>query len=350
MDEAEYQGKLNPATQILPTVEASQELRAAVVPTSQNGYPANNRSLIVTLTAGGVQFPVRKGACGELLMWAAERWHREVEPLVPGTCWGYAERDIIGGTVISNHASGTAIDINAPQHPLATNPAGNFSPAQLSAVRRIIADTQGALRWGGDYVGRKDGMHVEINAPEGHVAGVLAQVTGGADVAPQTAQQIDEIHQQVTGVLNAWDGGITDNQKPPTPYNMLQHILRISVATNQTAMMVEKLTKAPAPQVRLDVDRLAGKLGEHPALQALVAPAEEIVTVSFWRAAGERAAKSFAGAALTLFGAGPLDVLHIDWESTLSLSAGAAVVSVLMSLASSQIGTPGSPSLLKGAQ
>jgi hypothetical protein len=71
MDEAEYQSKLNPPTQILPTVEVSQESRAAVVPTSQNGYAANNRSLIVTLTAGGVQFPVRKGACGELLMWAA---------------------------------------------------------------------------------------------------------------------------------------------------------------------------------------------------------------------------------------------------------------------------------------
>lgn len=39
MDEAEYQAKLNPATQILPTVEASQEMRAAPRPQPQCGHP-----------------------------------------------------------------------------------------------------------------------------------------------------------------------------------------------------------------------------------------------------------------------------------------------------------------------
>lgn len=317
----------------------------AVIPTSQNGYVANDRSLIETLTAPGtdIGFPVRKGPCGELLMWAAGRWHHEVEPLVPGTCWGFAERDIRGSTEISNHASGTAIDLNAPQHPLGTDPAANFTPAQIAAIRRIVADSDGALRWGGDYVGRKDGMHVEINAPEGHVAGVLAQVTGGDDVASVWDRR-----------EGPWKGGLTDipDEVNGEHYDLFEFVKRNNVTTYQTALMCQQLLKRaqaePPGMLRSDVNEIAATIAKHPAIAALAVPVEDIATVSFWKDAAERAVKAFAGAALTLFGAGPLDVLHIDWESTLSLSAGAAVVSLLMSLASSQIGTPGSPSLVKG--
>jgi hypothetical protein len=330
--------------------------KMAVIPTSQNGYIANNRSLIATMTAGGVEFPVRKGPCGELLMWAAGRWHNEVEPLVPGTCWGYAERDIIGSNVISNHASGTAVDLNAPKHPLGTNPSTNFTASQITAVRRIITDSRGALRWGGDYTGRKDGMHVEINAPEAEVAAVLAEVNGAGGMSPNTAQQVDEIHEQVTGVLQAWAGGITDDKN--TPYNMLQHLLRVSVSTNQTALMVEQLVNQPRQQVQLHPDTVqrftaAVVAGVHEKTEATVADithravVDEMATSGFWASALERAAKTFAQTALILLGAGPLDVLHIAWQSTLSLSAGAALLSVLTSLASAQTGTSGTPSLVK---
>jgi hypothetical protein len=330
-----------------PETETS---KMAVIPTSQNGYVCNDRSLIETLTAPGtdIGFPVRKGPCGELLMWAAGRWHHEVEPLVPGTCWGFAERDIRGSTEISNHASGTAIDLNAPQHPLGTNPAANFTPAQIAAVRRIIADSDGALRWGGDYVGRKDGMHVEINAPEGHVAGVLAQVTGGDDVAPQTAQQIDEIHQQLLGVLPAWPGGITDDKN--TPYNALQHLLRVSVSTNQATLMLAQLLKRaqakPPGMLRSDVNEIAATIAQHPAIAALAA--DDMGTISFWKATAERLVCAFAVSMLSLLGAGVIDIVHVPWTTDLSISGGAAVASLLASLVASQVGDKGSPSFLKG--
>jgi hypothetical protein len=150
-----------------------------------------------------------------------------------------------------------------------------------------------------------------------------------------------------------WDGGISNIPDPVNgeEYDLFEYVKRNNVTTYQTALMCQQLLDrvkaAPvAPQVKLDVDRLAGKLGEHPAIQALVDG--EITTVSFWKDAGERAVKAFAGAALTLFGAGPVDVLHIAWQTSLSLSAGAALVSLLMSLASAQIGTPGTASLVKG--
>lgn len=326
-----------------------QTSKMAAIQTSQNGYVANNRSLIATLMAGGVQFPVRKGPCGELLMWAAERWHREVEPLVPGTCWGFAERDIIGSNVISNHSSGTAIDINAPQHPLATNPSGNFTAAQIETVRRIVADAKGALRWGGDYTGRKDGMHLEINAPEDHVAAVLASVTGGAPVAQDPNQQIDEIHQQLLGVLKAWGGGVTDAQG--TPYNALQFAMRNNVEIHQTALMCQQLLKQvaakPPGMLRSDVNAIAATVAEHPAIQAL-ASTEEITTVSFWKAAGEQAATAFAASMLSLLGAGVVDILSVAWTTDLRIAGGVAVVSVLKSLVASQVGTKGTSLFLKG--
>jgi hypothetical protein len=76
-------------------------------------------------------------------------------------------------------------------------------------------------------------------------------------------------------------------------------------------------------------------------------PAEDIVTVSFWKATAERMVRAAAAAALPLLGAGSVNVLSAPWETVLGLSGGAAVVSLLMSLVGSQVGKRGTPSLLK---
>jgi hypothetical protein len=60
------------------------------------------------------------------------------------------------------------------------------------------------------------------------------------------------------------------------------------------------------------------------------------VTSAFWKAAAERAAKTFAQsllATLTLAST-PVDVLHTDWLGVLSVAVGATVLSVLTSLTS----------------
>jgi hypothetical protein len=159
------------------------------VATSQNGYPANDRTLIVAYDVPGGRLALRRGPAGGLLAAAVRRWHAEVEPLQwPGT-WGYAERTIRGdSTTLSNHASGTAADCSAPRHPLGTDPRSNFRDGQIAAIRRIVADAGGCLRWGGDYVGRKDGMHLEVVAPEAQCAAVLARWEGHADQAGPAQQ------------------------------------------------------------------------------------------------------------------------------------------------------------------
>lgn len=68
-------------------------------------------------------------------------------------------------------------------------------------------------------------------------------------------------------------------------------------------------------------------------------------TGAFWIAAGERAAKSFAQALLLLWVAdGGLDIFKVNYQESLGLALGAAVISVLSSIASAGVGGRG-PSL-----
>lgn len=69
---------------------------------------------------------------------------------------------------------------------MGTNPTANYTAAKIAAIHRIIADAQGALRWGGDYGdpshggvrgSRPDGMHIECVKNEAECARVLAIVT-----------------------------------------------------------------------------------------------------------------------------------------------------------------------------
>ena len=68
----------------------------------------------------------------------------------------------------------------------------------------------------------------------------------------------------------------------------------------------------------------------------------------FWVLASERAIKTFAQTFLAMVGVQALDVLHADWVGLLSVSVGAAFLTYLMSIVSAEIGTKGTPSLVKG--
>jgi hypothetical protein len=58
----------------------------------------------------------------------------------------------------------------------------------------------------------------------------------------------------------------------------------------------------------------------------------KILTLEFWSYAGERAIKTFAQAAIAALGAGSVGLFSIDYAGLISVSAGAALLSILTSI------------------
>lgn len=162
------------------------------MPTSQNGWPASSDKASIGVNSGfapcGVTFPggCKGGDVETVLGYLATQFHLRVEPLVPGWNWGYTYKEISGSSTLSNHASATALDTNAPDHGYGGS--GTFTSAQVSAIRAILAEVSPAVRWGGDYSGTKDEMHWEINANSSTVADVARRLGGGGTTPPPSGQ------------------------------------------------------------------------------------------------------------------------------------------------------------------
>ncbi|MFI6272802.1 M15 family metallopeptidase [Micromonospora zamorensis] len=82
-----------------------------------------------------------------------------------------------GSNELSNHASGRAIDLNAPAHPMGKP--NTFSAPQRKAIRKILDFCEGVVRHGVDYYsGRKDDMHFEIDKGASEVARIARKIRG----------------------------------------------------------------------------------------------------------------------------------------------------------------------------
>ena len=146
---------------------------------SQNGWKASK----VRAEIGIESFPVPgtniKLACAKavapLLVGFAAEFHELIEPIDEGSLddWGYCFRQVRGSTEnLSNHSSGTAIDLNATQHPLGK--VGTF-PAEKVPMIRALAKKYGLL-WGGDYRNRKDEMHFEVTLTPAKAAALIKKL------------------------------------------------------------------------------------------------------------------------------------------------------------------------------
>lgn len=120
---------------------------------------------------------VRKGDAYTVLNELCRRFNNEVEKINPAHSWGWAYRPVRGATVVSEHGAGTAIDLNAPKHPLGRQ--GTFTRSQVTKINQILRDLDGAVRWGGNYAGRKDEMHFELQGGVKKLAAVAKKIQGG---------------------------------------------------------------------------------------------------------------------------------------------------------------------------
>ena len=131
---------------------------------SYNGWPASKDASEIAIKSYKVEPSHINLRCAEkvapLLIGFAKEFNKLIEPLDIGADdWGYCYRMVRGTTdKLSNHSSGTAIDLNATKHPLGK--VGTFEAGKVPMIR-ALAKKYG-LTWGGDYKNRKVEMHFEI--------------------------------------------------------------------------------------------------------------------------------------------------------------------------------------------
>jgi hypothetical protein len=146
---------------------------------SHNGWRASKDPAEIDIKSYTVPGTKTRLRCAEavapLLIGFAAEFHKLIEPIDDGPLddWGYAFRQIRGSTDnLSNHASGTAIDLNAPKHALGL--VGTFPPEKVPMIR-ALAKKYG-LKWGGDYKNRKDEMHFEIDITPAKAAALIIKL------------------------------------------------------------------------------------------------------------------------------------------------------------------------------
>lgn len=66
-------------------------------------------------------------------------------------------------------------------------------------------------------------------------------------------------------------------------------------------------------------------------------------TKKFWLATLQRVIRTFAQALVSCIGVGAFDIVHFAWSRSLSVSGGAALLSLLTCVIASTTGDPSSP-------
>jgi hypothetical protein len=135
---------------------------------SQNGYDVifasgDKRLWLWTIPGCDRHFRLRRGPAGFILCHFILWFHESITRLDTGIWddWAWHVKPIAGQTSgYSNHASGTAVDLDAIKHPLGRR--NTFTATQMRAIRVRLRLYRLCLRWGGDYVNRADEMHFEI--------------------------------------------------------------------------------------------------------------------------------------------------------------------------------------------
>jgi hypothetical protein len=180
--------------------------------TSYNGWTASKNPAdfggISPLVVAGEQFMpgVRNGDVWFVLQYVAEQFHKRVEPLYfkgwhEADDWGYNYRANRNANNLSCHASGTAIDCNATRHP--NGKRGTFTASQVTEIRKILAELEGVVFWGGDFTGTPDEMHFEIAKDPAAVKRVADKLRRGAALTtkeedlPLSPEDIDKVAKRV---------------------------------------------------------------------------------------------------------------------------------------------------------
>jgi D-alanyl-D-alanine carboxypeptidase len=218
--------------------------------TSQNGWPVVPRSAVDERPLiRNVRVPngVLAGDVAVIFRWLAAEYDRRVEPLDAGECWGWFVKSIEGSSTISNHASGTAADFNAPQNPMGQGTTKrSMTAAQINTCHRIEDESDDVLRWGGDYVSRQDPMHWEIVGSRAAVRQFAAKIRKDAE----PPRKVETVKIAVTVPILKQG----DDDARLEGYNRITRMQRI-IGADDDGVWGPATTKAIAAWCKLPVDK-----------------------------------------------------------------------------------------------
>lgn len=184
--------------------------------TSGNGWPASPdlRTRVIEPVSGVRLAIVDNDNVADLFTYLVQQFHKRVDDVTkphPKDDWGYEYRPNVNNpSRLSNHSSGTAIDLDATEHPNAVQTAKTYSSQQISTVHKILAEMDGVIRWGGDYSGTPDAMHFEINVQPGDprlaAAAHKVRKQTGKPSTPTTPNKPTTPSKPSTGSIPAYPG------------------------------------------------------------------------------------------------------------------------------------------------
>jgi hypothetical protein len=152
--------------------------------TSQNGWAARKdlKTRVITPVRGVSLRIVDNDDVAEVFTYLVKNFHKRVDRVdAPHDQddWGFYFRPNVNNpNELSNHASGTAIDLDATEHPNGVPTGRTFTVEQISEVHQILRELDGVVRWGGDYNHTVDAMHFEINGTPTQVRKVADKLRG----------------------------------------------------------------------------------------------------------------------------------------------------------------------------
>jgi len=146
---------------------------------SQNGWIASEDQNAIGIKSFPVPGTKIKLRCAEkvapLLITFAAEYHQHIQSIEPEgelQCWGYAFRMQRGSEKkLSNHASGTAIDLLSKKYPLGK--LGDFTPMQSVLIDALCKKY--GLTWGQKWK-RPDPMHFEVSVNEAQCAELIEKL------------------------------------------------------------------------------------------------------------------------------------------------------------------------------
>ncbi|WP_055630211.1 hypothetical protein [Streptomyces hirsutus] len=159
---------------------------------SANGWKILGEAASHTIEGSGRSVRLAGGDAATLLLHVARRFHYEIDQL--------REKDVTGHTTSrrvrqpheSNYLSGTAIAIRPHAYPLGVR--GGLYSQELVVVRDILAELDGVVAWGGDFVSPQE-SHFEIALGPTHpkVRGVARKLRAWRDTPGLGAGTIDAL-------------------------------------------------------------------------------------------------------------------------------------------------------------